>query len=434
MGNAAIPAPGSDPREGLPGEDDTQAVDRLLTQLTRFLLRNSAEGAFELRYTVRSVGAAYGAQADLLAITEGAVLSVAHRGGSRYTATVHVTPELARLDLVSRGKDLVHRMISGTLPATAGEQELTRLEHQPQPYPWWLRLLGVILFAAGFAPSAQATWHELLSSLLLGAIMGVLFIGVEHTPGLRPLLPIVGPIVIGTVAFRVLHAHLAPGGPVIVMIPALFVLIPGDFLCAATVEIAVGQITPGAVRLAQAAFTLVELAAGVAIAADISNVGTRSLFESSVPLSLPHWLVALSWIPFSLGLVWTFSARMRDLIWILLFVYLAWGTQLAATKLVGPVAGTFIAGTVLALAAGLLARSPSRPPRIVVILGGFFALTVGALALRGLAVIDGGQHVQGFNDLRDAVAQTAALTFGLVVGSVAATARARRPGSPQILS
>ncbi len=423
MGNAETSAP---------PEADDHAVDRLLTQLTRFLLRNSAEGAFELRYTVRSVGAAYGARADLLAITEGAVLSVAHPGGSRYTATVHVTPELARLDLVSQGKGLVHRMTSGTVTAAAGEQELARLQRQPPPYPPWLRLLGVVLFAAGFAPSAQATWRELESSLILGAIMGVLFVGVEYAPRARPLLPILGPIVIGTIAFKVLHAHLDPGGPVIVMIPALFVLIPGDFLCAATVEIAVGQITPGAVRLAQAAFTLVELAAGVAIAADISGVGTRSLFESSVPSSLPYWLVALSWIPFSLGLVWTFSAPMRDLIWVLLFVYLAWGTQLAGTKLVGPVAGTFIAGTVLALAAGLLARSPSRPPRIIVILGGFFALTVGALALRGLAVIDGGQHVQGFNDLRDAVAQTAALTFGLVVGSVAAAARLGRPQPGQL--
>lgn len=103
------------------------------------------------------MGAPYGAQADLLAITEGAVLSVAHPGGSRYTATVHVSPELARLDLVSQGKELVHRMVSGTVPAATGERELARLQRQPQPYPWWLRLLGVILFAAGFAPSAQAT-------------------------------------------------------------------------------------------------------------------------------------------------------------------------------------------------------------------------------------------------------------------------------------
>ncbi len=93
MGNAAVPGPGTGPPDAVGPEGDVPAVDRLLTQLTRFLLRNSAEGAFELRDTVRSVGAAYGARADLLAITEGAVLSVAHPGGSRYTATVHVSPD-----------------------------------------------------------------------------------------------------------------------------------------------------------------------------------------------------------------------------------------------------------------------------------------------------------------------------------------------------
>ncbi|MGI8446093.1 MAG: hypothetical protein ACR2MP_02680 [Streptosporangiaceae bacterium] len=92
MGNASVPAPGTGPPDTGPPDGDTPAVDRLLTQLTPFLLRNSAEGAFELRYTVRSVDTAYGAHADLLAITEGAVLSVAHPGGSRYTATVHVAP------------------------------------------------------------------------------------------------------------------------------------------------------------------------------------------------------------------------------------------------------------------------------------------------------------------------------------------------------
>jgi uncharacterized membrane protein YjjB (DUF3815 family) len=75
----------------------------------------------------------------------------------------------------------------------------------------------------------------------------------------------------------------------------------------------------------------------------------------------------------------------------------------------------------LATATLTAARSggPRRlPPRIVLILAGFFALTVGALALCGLAVIDGGQHIQGFNDLRDAITQTLALTVGLVVGAL----------------
>jgi uncharacterized membrane protein YjjB (DUF3815 family) len=231
--------------------------------------------------------------------------------------------------------------------------------------------------------------------------------------------------VVAVIAFEALHADRAPGGPVILMIPALFVLIPGDFLCAATVELAVGQITPGAVRLAQAAFTLVELAAGVVIAAEITGAGTRSLFEARVPSALPGWVLVVSWIPFTIGLAWTFSARMRDVPWILGLVYIAWGVQQGMTRAVGPTAGTFVAAAALAVVAGLLERSARRPPRIVLILGGFFALTVGALALRGLTTIDAGNQAQGLADLRDAITQTAALTLGLIVGAIAAMAGAR---------
>lgn len=114
--------------------------------------------------------------------------------------------------------------------------------------------------------------------------------------------------------------------------------------------------------------------------------------------------------------------------WILALTYLAWGVQLGLTKWVGPDAGTFIAAALLA-AAGFLELSPDRPPRIVLILGGFFALTVGSVALRGLTTLDGGHSIQGFSDLRDAITQTAAITLGLIVGAVpvqAAAVRRRR--------
>jgi uncharacterized membrane protein YjjP (DUF1212 family) len=429
-------------------------IDRLLLRLTHFLLRYSAEGAFEVRDTVRRVAETYGADADVLAIAEGAVLTVRHGAGPAatvelatatsieppptepaytappYAATVRVTPELARLDLVSDCKFLVYRITSGELDPRVADRELAALERRPSPRPDWLKVVGIVLFATGFAPSVQATWTELGYSAVLGLIMGLVFLASERVPVLRILLPIVGPVAVGLVAFGLLHAHRQPGGPMILMVPALFVLIPGDFLCAATAEIAVGQLTPGAVRLAQAAFTLVEIAAGVLIAAEITGAGTASLFESTVPAVLPYWLIVVSWIPFVLGLALTFSARTGDVPWILALTYLAWGAQLGVTKWVGPTAGTFVAAGLLAALAGFLETSPRRPPRIVLILGGFFALTVGALALRGLTTLDGGHEIQGFNDIRDAVTQTAALTLGLVVGAVpvqaAAAARAAR--------
>jgi uncharacterized membrane protein YjjB (DUF3815 family) len=233
----------------------------------------------------------------------------------------------------------------------------------------------VVLFAVGFAPSVQATWTEVGYSVVLGAVMAVVFLAAERASALRILLPIAGPIAVGLVAFLVLHAHRQPGGPIVLMVPALFVLIPGDYLCAATAEIAVGQLTPGAVRLAQAAFTLVEIAAGIIIAAEVSGVGTGSLFEATVPRGLPYWLIVISWAPFVFGMALTFSARLRDIPWTLALTYLAWGVQLGVTKWLGPDAGTFIAAGLLAAAAGFLELSPSRPPRIVLILGGFFALS-----------------------------------------------------------
>jgi uncharacterized membrane protein YjjP (DUF1212 family) len=405
-------------------------IERLLRRLTSFLLRHSAEGAFELRDTVRQVAAVYGATAEILAIVEGAVLTVQCPGGADRSATIRVSPELARLDLVADGKFLVRRIYAGELTATAADLELARLERRPAPYPAWLRAAGVVLFAVGFAPSVQATWTEVGYSVVLGAVMAAVFVLAERLTVLRVLLPIVGPILVGLTAFGVLHAQRQPGGPMILMVPALFVLIPGDFLCAATAEIAVGQLTPGAVRLAQAAFTLVEIAAGVLIAAEISGVGTGGLFEATVPPALPVALIVVSWVPFVFGLALTFSARMRDVPWMLALTYLAWGAQFGVTRWIGSTAGTFVAATLLAVAAGYLEVSARRPPRIVLILGGFFALTVGALALRGLTTIDGGFTIQGFNDIRDAVTQTAALTLGLVVGAVpvqaAVASRVRR--------
>jgi hypothetical protein len=70
-------------------------------------------------------------------------------------------------------------------------------------------------------------------------------------------------------------------------------------------------------------------------------------------------------------------------------------------KWLGPDAGTFIAAGLLAAAAGFLELSTSRPPRIELTLGGFFALTVGSVALRGLTTLDGGHPIQGFSDIRD---------------------------------
>lgn len=176
---------------------------------------------------MRSVGRTYGAQAEILAMAEGAVLTVRHIDGPAYHDTIRVGPELTRLDLVSKAKFLVNRIQAGKLTPAAARGEVAGLESTPDPYPWWLRLVGTALFAVGFAPSVQQTWSVVAATALLGTIMGVLFIAAELLAGLRVLLPIVGTLVVAVIAFELLHAQNAPGGPVLLMIPRPFILIPG---------------------------------------------------------------------------------------------------------------------------------------------------------------------------------------------------------------
>lgn len=412
-------------------------VDRLIRMAAKFLLRNSAEGTFDLHLRLRDIGRAYGAEIESLVMMEGLMVVVTHADGSQTSTVVHAQPSLERLDQVSHFKQLDRQIVAGRLTACEAIRRLEALESRPPPFPWWIRFVGVMLFAAGFAPSIQANWRQLGGSLILGAVMAAVYLVGERFAMLRIMLPLVAATAISLVAFIFLHIAHAHGGPVLVMVPALFVMIPGDFLCAAAAEVAVGQFTVGIIRLLQSFLVLLELAAGVVIGAAISGVGTSALISSTTVDNMPWIVTVLAWIPFTIGMALTFCARPRDVRWLLLGVYLAWGIQLLGTWFFGAVAGTFIAALVLTLVGVGLGRKPSRPPTLVIILGGVFVLTVGSMALRGITTLAGGHLLESFHDLANFTEIAGGLTFGMIVGTTVAVVLLRRAkldgGHPRVL-
>ena len=285
--------------------------------------------------TLREIGAAFEVRIESMVMMEGLLVVITHPDGGQWSGVVHAQPSLERLDLVSNFKQIDRRIIAGELSAVEATRLLEELESSPPAFPWWLRFIGVMLFAAGFAPSMQANWRQLGGSLFLGAVMAVVYLIGERVAMLRVMLPLVAATAVSLVAFTVLHIAHAHGGPVLVMVPALFVMIPGDFLCAAAAEVAVGQFTVGTIRLVQSFLVLFELAAGVIIGAAISGAGTSALISSTTVDNMPWIITALAWIPFTVGMGLTFCARVRDVGWLLLGVYLAWGTQLLGTWFFG---------------------------------------------------------------------------------------------------
>lgn len=78
---------------------------------------------------------------------------------------------------------------------------------------------------------------------------------------------------------------------------------------------------------------------------------------------------------------------------------------------------TLVAGVVLGAFAHLVDAAAKAPPRLVLLLGGFFVLTVGGLGVRGVTSFFGGDVVSGLQNLADFGLQvpTVALALGVIL-------------------
>ncbi|AWT44765.1 MULTISPECIES: threonine/serine exporter family protein [Streptomyces] len=409
--------------DGLPaGLDDLTAF---LTRLTGLLLRSSGEGAHLVERAVADAARAYGGSASLLLVPEAAALAVTAADGSVRTVTVHGFPEVFRLDQVAALKPLLAEVGAGRVGLAEAERRLAAIEAAPPPYPWWLKFLGIVLFSLGFAPLMQPTWYEVGTTAVLAALAAAFAVTAGRLPRLALILPLVVAATVSVVTIELFADDPARGGPVLLMLPALFYFVPGDYLSAAAAELAAGLITTGAIRLVYAVFLLVQLYVGVLLGVLVTGTSTHALFDMAAEADLPRWALFLAWIVFTAGTLLAFAIPPRWFLPLLLLVYLTVGVQSACTKLVGEAGGTFLAAAVLAAAATLIARGTGRPPRLILLLPGFFTLTVGSLGMRGLTTLAGGYVIQGFDDLLKLVTVVTALAVGLVVGGALTSAPRR---------
>ncbi|MFD6419592.1 threonine/serine exporter family protein [Streptomyces sp. NPDC060194] len=388
-----------------------------LSRLTELQLTCSAEGAEDIDESVMAAAREFGGAATLLLVPERATLSVSSEGRTT-TVNVRGFPEIFRMDQVAALKPLLGDVEAGRVGLDEADRRLVAIMESRPPYPWWLKFLGIVLFSVGFAPLVQATWYELGSTAVLAAVSGGLAVAANRSPRFTLVLPLVAATAVALVAAAVFARDPGYGGPVLLMLPALFYFIPGDYLSAAAAELAAGHVTTGAIRLVYSIFLLVQLYLGVLLGLALADREPDVLFDTAAPPELPVWVLVVSWIPFTVGSMLAFAIPLRYLPQLLLLVYLTVGVQTFLTHHVGEAGAAFAAATVLGAAASWAARHPAQPPRVLLLLPGFFTLTVGSLGLRGLTALAGGYSAQGFKDLTEMVTVVTAIAAGIFLGSV----------------
>ena len=411
------------PVESNLAESHGSAFD-VAVRVARLGLESSGEGVETMERYVARVARAYGVAVETVVLPESVIITDVSSGETDRVSVVRATPGIFRLDQLVGLKEVLGEVELG-LPAEAACSRLDAVHAAPRLWPWWARVAGVALFAAGFAPSVVASWGEVGAAAILGLLMGVLLIACEGR-SVEPLLPFLAAFLLTLIGVTVLSGLSARNGITMLVLPALFITVPGDTLSAAAAELLGGRITTGAIRLVSAFFVLALIVVGIVGATQVTGHGD-ALFETLPEPRLSFWVLMLAWVPFAVGLALAFNAPAELLVWLIPSVIGTFLLQQGATRVGGAVFGTLVAGVALGAFANLVGARPRRPPRLVLLLGGFFVLTVGGVGVRGVTALVGGDVVSGVQDVVQFGLQVPTVAIAMGIG-VALTNRSRRDG------
>lgn len=213
---------------------------------------------------------------------------------------------------------------------------------------------------------------------------------------------------------------LATGGvdPARVALAAIVVLAPGMALTTATAEVASGHLASGTSRLAGAVVTLVQLAAGLAVAAAVVPALPPRVETLAAPM-LAIW-VAHALLPVALAIL----GRTRP-IDAPLAVLVAAGTSVVTATVPSPLGALLGATLAVALANGL--AQARRVPAAVFSLPAIILLVPGSLGVNGLRTVIAGGDGSGLG--WTVATAVAALAAGMLLGhALVPSGRGRGPG------
>jgi len=386
----------------------------LLGPLVETLLTWSYEGTMRCEAVVQDVAERYGRTAEATFLADAAVVTLGDR-----TLAFSREPTVPPLNQVSAFKTFLAAIDRGALSVHEAAERLAAIRAIP---PQWSRpavVAGLVLFSVGFGISVQATWQEVGVSAITGFLAGLLVIAGFGHKRLTLVSPFLASVIVSAVVLEIFKHGWLDGGPIQLIVPALFYFIPGDAISTAALELASNRITAGASRLVYSLIVLVVLSFGAIVATVIVNVPRSALFDVTVQGNLGTLGVWGGWVLFALGVMFTFQMAPRDFPWALGLVLLTAAAAELGTRAFGDPVGTFVGAVVMTVTALWLGQRESLPPPYVLYLGAFYVLTPGSHGLRGLESWIGGNPIQGVTGLSTMVGLLTAIALGMLVGAAA---------------
>lgn len=300
------------------------------------------------------------------------------------TRVLRLAPGDIDLSKLCAADAIAERVLADTLDVRAGRAALLALDTPSTALSRWLTVLCFGLTSASVAVLLGTGWAEVITSTLLGWLIGALFIVGAARPRLADSIDALAAFIATLVAFAISH-FVTPLALNPVVVASIIVLLPGLTLTNAVSELSSQQLVAGTARFAGAVVTLLKLTFGAVAAMQIGRaLGWQTAELVSAPLPEAWTWIALLIAAYAFAVL--FRAEWRDYP----LVMAAAGLSFLATRFVGDLlgsdAGVFFAGLLISAISNLYARLVNRPGAIIRV-PGIILLVPGSTGFKSLSFV-----------------------------------------------
>jgi uncharacterized membrane protein YjjP (DUF1212 family) len=365
--------------------------------------------------TLNEIAFAYDMACEVVALPNIILIKLGQGVQARVDISVQRLTTL-RLDQISELVELIEQIkLKRIMPGEAVDK-LDRIATKPERFHSAAILFGCFLSSIGLTMRFRPEPEALLVTGGTGILVGMLILWFQKQPRFSLLLPTLAAILVSSLTFALTMQGWIFGTANLI-IPPLVTFLPGAALTTGMIELASMQVISGSARLIYGTMSLLLLFVGIAIGFSVTHLPESAVYAYELVL-VPWWAPILGTLLFGLGTFIRVSGANRDLLWILLVLYIAMLGQVIGERYFTPYIGAFIGAMLMAVSSELIARSPRRTPALASQMLAYWFLVPGAtglLSVTSLLVNDLQSVVMGLGEM---VFLIIAIALGVLLGTL----------------
>lgn len=336
------------------------------------------------------------------------------KGDEEITKVERVEPMGVNLGKLSNVDMVAREVIENRISYEEGYQKLDEMLETGDLFGKRIHMAYFLFSTTGFMVLFGGTWGDLIASMVVGCIMGLMSI-VKPVGLVRQLFEAIVAVVASLATY--LLAKLFPGLNIaVIIISSLIIFMPGLFITIAIAEIATNNLVSGTARLVGGVMILLKLTFGVFIGSKIASWFHYKPLDIEFE-AIPMWVTFLTLPVTAFMSVINFKANRSDWKWVTLAGIYGYLCSKLGAHFLGTELGMFFGGACVGAMSNIFARLKDKPSSVFQ-WPGMILLVPGSVGYRGMNSLFQRDVVGGLDTAFTMIALALALVVGVFFGNI----------------